>query len=97
MRGSSGFRAARFSRMALTLPGSVAMSVWWRVPTTGRESTASGVCFRPSFTKACAMAGASLWSSGRIDSGVMSLGLNPVPPVRSQERRGHRERESEGT
>jgi hypothetical protein len=36
------------------------MSVALRVPTTGRDRTARGVCFKPSFSSACATPGASL-------------------------------------
>lgn len=60
MRGSSTEMEPRFSLTALTLPGSVTTRVLFRVPATGRESTASGVCFKPPWYIACTMPGASL-------------------------------------
>jgi hypothetical protein len=72
---------------AAYLPGRVQIKVSFLVPAMGRESTASGVCLRPSFNSACAIPGASRCSNGLIDSGVTSRGPNPVPPevsIRSQ-------------
>jgi len=81
MRGSNFVNATMFSRIAFTLPGKVTIKVLCLVPTTGRDNTASGVCFNPSFNKTCAMPGAWRWSNGNNTSGVISLGPNPVPPV----------------
>ena len=66
--------------ISMYLPGRVQTRVANRVPTTGRESTAKGVCLRPSLSSACATPGASRCSRGRIASGVRSRRPKPVPP-----------------
>jgi hypothetical protein len=44
----------------LYLPGSVQIKHCPRVPTTGRDNKAKGVCLSPSSTNACAINGARL-------------------------------------
>ena len=79
--GNKGVNTTIFSLTALTDPGSVAINVSLRTPTTGRDSNANGVCFSPSCINAWAIAGASLWNNGLIASGVKSRAPNPVPPL----------------
>jgi len=55
------------------------------VPTTGLESTASGVCFSPSFRRDCATPGASRCRRGLIASGVISRKPKPVPPTKDDD------------
>ena len=55
------------------------------VPTTGLESTASGVCFSPSFRRDWATPGASRCRRGLIASGVMSRKPKPVPPTKDND------------
>lgn len=63
MRGSRGAKEPRFSLTAFTLPGRVTTRVLFRVPATGRDSTASGVYLRPPWNIACTTPGASLGST----------------------------------
>ena len=55
-----------FSWTALTLPGSVTMSVFLMVPATGRESAASGVAWSEAFRTRWTIPGASRSSNGLI-------------------------------
>ena len=101
MRGSSTMMEPRFSLTALTLPGSVTTRVLLPVPATGRESTASGVCFKPPWYIAWTMPGASLENKNNSSSqqqhhqarggrkgGRGEYGEGVRRPVRPKNRRG---------
>jgi hypothetical protein len=51
-------------------------------PATGRDKAAKGVIFNEELSICATRPGASRSRSSKTDSGVISRGENPVPPVR---------------
>ena len=63
-------------------PGRFTTSAWPRTPASPRDSAAVGTPLpTPCARIASAMPGTSRSSSGRVTSGVRSVGVRPVPPV----------------
>ena len=76
-----GRTTSRHSRAPLGLPGRFTMSVAPRAPATARLSMANGVFASVSRRIASAIPGAWRSRTASVASGVVSVGLRPVPPA----------------
>src|ERR1019366_3133653 len=79
--GANSTIASNDSTAPLGEPGRLTIKTRPRVPTTERESAASGVASRPRARINSAMPGISRSRTARVASGVTSRGATPVPPV----------------
>src|SRR6266850_1849975 len=79
--GNKCATASSDSTAPLGLPGKFTMSVFVRTAAVPRESTAVGVCSRPLRRISSEIPGTIRSATACVDSGVLSRGPIPVPPV----------------
>src|ERR1019366_2824547 len=79
--GTNSTIASRDSTAPLGDPGRLTIRTRPRVPASDRESTASGVVWRPQARISSPRPGISRSITDRVASGVTSRGATPVPPV----------------